>query len=256
MYRKTIIWVFEHPNTSSFETGVHQLLCEQSKMTPIDFAKPIIWSFVGEPCLSLVLQRSIATLWNTHRPTKGARYFDISKLIEPRQRGGDVRVVVMGTLKSKRCTKAKSAFDIYVKWQDFGPWPKGHDRNATYTAECTERRIWIFKSVSMGSGPAKARETVASYPVNCFEDLETALHLFEQHMSPILQGLFEHQGLDQWQKDRGGYRCKHWVAGSPGESERVPVDVRAGPMPESFVAVGLNAYTMELPSSGGSALAN
>ena len=251
MCRKTIIWVFEHPNTSSFETGVHQLLCEQSKMTPIDFAKPIIWSFVGEPCLSLVLQRSIATLWNTHRPTKGTKEFSIHTFLKRQQPSGKVHASIFGMLKGPRCWKHKSKYRITVFWEH-----RETQVTTRYTAECDERRLEIYGSGKRLNGP---RELVCSYPINCFRDVSTTLALFVQHLPVDLHGPFATRDTAMWQQGRGGYRCEYWtkggalVRGFRRQQLGVPVDVTAGPMTASFAALALNADTME---SGGSALAN
>jgi len=222
-------------------------------MTPIDFAKPIIWSFVGEPCLSLVLQRSIDTLWNTHRPTKGTTEFSIHAFLKRQQPGGKVHASIFGMLKGPRCWKHKSKYRITVFWE-----PRETRVTTRYTAECTERRLEIYGSGKRLNGP---RELVCSYPVNCFQDVSTVLALFAQHMPVELHGSFATRDTEMWQQ-RGGYRCEYWTKeasialGFRRRPLAVPVDVTAGPMTASFAALALNANTMELPSSGGSALAN
>jgi hypothetical protein len=218
-------------------------------MTPIDFAKHIIWSFVGEPCLSLVLQRSIDTLWKDHRPTKGTTEFSIHTFLKRQQPDGKVHAAILGMLRGPRCWKRKSQYKIIVFWEN------NMTRVTTrYTAECTERRLEICSSANGGCEPAKL---ICSYPVNCFRDVSTALALFVRYMPVELRGSFATHDTKMWKRVRCGYKCECWTDTGPQRQHlSVPVNVAAGPMTASFAALALNANTMELPPLDGSVLAN
>ena len=185
------------------------------------------------PSYVLVACRVIKDLWENHRPRRGSATLMV-------ELPGQVTVRLHGELKSSRCTKHKSWFQIRVDREDSG--------EGIVFATCNEEAIRF----NFGFRDRAAGMNI----VNCFERPEIAWDCLKGVLQVSPVDLFV-VGRPEWAdvpaptplqfltSNNIGPKAYANVYSDSASMTSVPIDLSPPPMPEYMRALAMNAERME-----------
>ena len=105
--------------------------------TSLDFAVPIVWSFLNDAPMAQIVANALGDLWREHRPAKGMTDFEMSVCSNKTY---DQEIRVIGELKSVRSRVDLVRFAIHFLVCNNAP-----DTRIVASIRCTQNTIALYQ---------------------------------------------------------------------------------------------------------------